>query len=66
MVKIINKRLSEIETKILQLVENQKISLTEKNIQMEPLVKESKILKNTVNELEELLKRNFIGQCKLK
>jgi hypothetical protein len=60
---IINKRLDEIRDEVMTLVDNQKISLTEKNILMQPLVEEKKVLDHTLVYLEKIKNTNYKGLC---
>jgi hypothetical protein len=41
-INMINERISEIGVEVMALVDNQKISLTDKNALMQPLVEEKK------------------------
>ena len=63
MIKVINERLEEIREEVLALVENQSISLTEKNSLMEPLVEEKKVLEHTLVYLEKIKNTNYQGLC---
>ncbi len=63
MIKIINDRLKEIREEVLALVDNQKISLTDKNALMEPLVEEKKVLDHTLVYLEKIQNTNYKGLC---
>jgi len=63
MINVINKRLEEIREEVLALVENQSISLTEKNSLMEPLVEEKKVLEHTLVYLEKIKNTNYQGLC---
>jgi hypothetical protein len=60
---MINNRLNEIKIKVMKLVENQKISLTDKNILMQPLVEEKKVLEYTMVYLEKIKNTNYKGSC---
>ena len=62
-INIINKRLDEIRTEVIVLVDNQKISLTDKNIRMQPLVEEKKVLEHTLVYLEKIKNTNYKGLC---
>ncbi|RLA83921.1 MAG: hypothetical protein DRG78_02905 [Epsilonproteobacteria bacterium] len=63
MIKIINERLVEIRTEVLTLVDNQSISLTEKNAKMQPLVEEKKVMEHTLVYLEKINNTNYKGLC---
>ena len=63
MINMINERLEEIREEVLALVENQSISLTEKNSLMEPLVEEKKVLEHTLVYLEKIKNTNYQGLC---
>ena len=63
MINVINERLDEIREEVLALVENQSISLTEKNSLMEPLVEEKKVLEHTLVYLEKIKNTNYQGLC---
>jgi flagellar biosynthesis/type III secretory pathway chaperone len=59
----INDRLDEIKEEVMTLVDNQKISLTQKNIQMQPLVEEKKVLEHTLVYLKRIKNTNYKGLC---
>jgi len=63
MIKIINERLKEIRVEVLELVDNQSISLTQKNALMQPLVEEKKVLEHTLVYLEKIKNTNYKGLC---
>jgi hypothetical protein len=63
MINIINERQIEIKDEIMKLVDNQKISLTQKNILMQPLVEEKKVLDHTLVYLEKIKNTNYKGLC---
>ncbi len=63
MIKIINERLNEIKDEVMSLVGNQKISLTEKNALMQPLIEEKKVMEHTLVYLEKIKNTNYIGLC---
>jgi hypothetical protein len=58
-----NERLEEIRVEVMALVENQSISLTQKNQQMEPLVEEKKVLEHTLVYLERIKNTDYRGSC---
>jgi flagellar biosynthesis/type III secretory pathway chaperone len=60
---IINQRLDEIRSEVMSLVDNQKLSLTSKNIQMQPLVEEKKVLEHTLVYLEKIKNTDYKGLC---
>jgi hypothetical protein len=60
---IINQRLEEIRSEVMALVENQKMSLTDKNALMQPLVEEKKVLEHTLVYLEKIKNTNYKGLC---
>ncbi len=60
---IINKRLDEIRDEVMELVDNQKLSLTKKNIYMQPLVEEKKVLEHTLVYLEKIKNTDYRGLC---
>ena len=60
---IINQRLEEIRSEVMTLVENQKMSLTDKNALMQPLVEEKKVLEHTLVYLEKIKNTNYKGLC---
>ena len=62
-INIINSRLDEIKVEVMSLINNQKISLTNKNIQMQPLVEEKKVLEHTLVYLEKIKNTNYKGLC---
>lgn len=47
----------------MALVDNQKMSLTNKNIQMQPLVEEKKVLEHTLVYLEKIKSTDYRGLC---
>jgi len=63
MIEIINERLKEIRVEVLKLVDNQSISLTQKNALMQPLVEEKKVLEHTLVYLEKIKNTNYKGLC---
>jgi len=63
MITIINDRLKEIHEEVMNLVENQSISLTEKNALMQPLVEEKKVMEHTLVYLEKINTTNYKGLC---
>ena len=63
MIDTINERLQEIRDDVLALVDNQKISLTQKNTLMQPLVEEKKVLEHTLVYLEKIKNTNYKGLC---
>lgn len=60
---MINERLDEIKDEVMALVDNQKISLTNKNILMQPLVEEKKLLAATLVHLEKIKNTDYRGLC---
>ncbi len=62
-IKTLNDRLDEIRIEVLALVDNQKISLTDKNALMQPLVEEKKVLEHTLVYLEKIQNTNYKGLC---
>lgn len=65
-INFINERLEEIRDEVMALVENQSISLTQKNEQMEPLVEEKKVLEHTLVYLEKIKNTDYKGLCRPK
>ena len=63
MIKIIHDRLDEIKDEVMALVDNQSLSLTQKNQQMQPLVEEKKVLEHTLVYLEKIKNTNYKGLC---
>jgi len=63
MIKLINERLDEIKDEVMALVDNQKLSLTQKNQQMQPLVEEKKVLEHTLVYLEKIKNTDYKGLC---
>ncbi|MEA3512640.1 MAG: hypothetical protein U9R37_03465 [Campylobacterota bacterium] len=63
MIIIINDRLEEIKKDVISLVENQSISLTEKNALMQPLVEEKKVIEHTLVYLEKIKNTDYKGLC---
>ena len=59
----IEKRLQEIRDEVLAVVDNQKLSLTEKNKLMQPLVEEKKVLEDTIVKLNFIKNKNYLGLC---
>ncbi len=62
-INMINVRLDEIKNEVMNLVDNQKLSLTNKNVQMQPLVEEKKVLEHTLVYLEKIKKIKYKGLC---
>jgi len=63
MIEVINNRIEEIRVEVMALVDNQKISLTNKNILMQPLVEEKKVMEHTLVYLEKIKNTNYKGLC---
>jgi hypothetical protein len=63
MIKIINDRLDEIKKEVMDLVDNQSLSLTDKNALMQPLVEEKKVMEHTLVYLEKIKNTNYRGLC---
>ncbi|MEA3553260.1 MAG: hypothetical protein U9R39_02525 [Campylobacterota bacterium] len=63
MINVINDRLEEIRVEVMALVENQSISLTKKNAQMQPLVEEKKVMEHTLVYLERINNTDYKGLC---
>ncbi len=63
MITILNNRLDEIKEEVMDLVNNQKINLTEKNALMQPLVEEKKVLEHTLVYLEKIKNTDYRGLC---
>ena len=54
MIKIVNDRIDDIKNEVMILVDNQKLSLTQKNVLMQPLVEEKKVMEHTLVYLEKI------------
>ncbi len=63
MIDTINERIEEITKEVMALVDDQSISLTEKNQQMQPLVEEKKVLEHTLVYLEKIKSTDYKGLC---
>ena len=63
MIEILNNRIEEIRVEVMKLVDNQSISLTEKNSLMQPLVEEKKVMEHTLVYLEKIKNTNYKGLC---
>ncbi len=63
MIKVINIRLDEIKEEVLSIVDNQSISLTDKNALMQPLGEEKKVMEHTLVYLEKIKNTNYKGLC---
>lgn len=63
MIEVLNNRLDELKIEVMSLVNNQSLSLTEKNILMQPLVEEKKVLEHTLVYLEKIKNTNYKGLC---
>ncbi|MDD2699308.1 MAG: hypothetical protein PHF17_10940 [Arcobacteraceae bacterium] len=63
MIEVLNNRIAEIRDEVLALVDNQSISLIEKNTAMQPLVEEKKVLEHTLVYLEKIKSTNYKGLC---
>ena len=64
-IDMINQRLKEITDDVMKLVDNQKLSLTQKNILMQPLVEEKKVLEHTLVYLNKIKNTNYTGGCRV-
>lgn len=56
-------RQEEIKSEIMRVVNDQTYSLTQKNLIMQPLVDENKILQEAFDKLEEIKTKNYFGLC---
>jgi len=63
MIEIIEQRLDEIKKEVLEVVDNQKLSLTKKNQLMQPLVEEKKVLEDTLIKLQFIKNKTYYGLC---
>jgi len=63
MIKIINERITELHDEVNEIVNNQKLNLTEKNKIMQPLVEEKKVLEHTLVYLEKIKNTEYKGLC---
>lgn len=63
MIEILTKRLEEIRGEVIALVDDQSLSLIEKNTAMQPLVEEKKVLEHTLVYLEKIKNTNYKGLC---
>ncbi len=59
----IKARLGEISQAVMGLVDDQSLSLTEKNKTMKPLVEEKRLLEQTLAELERIRSTDYSGSC---
>jgi hypothetical protein len=64
-INFIDNRLNDIRNEIMAIIDNQKLSLTQKNILMQPLVEEKKVLEQTLNHLKNIKNTNYKGLCNL-
>ena len=62
-IDLINSRIVEIRDEVMALVDNQKISLTQKNALMQPLVEEKKVMVHTLVYLEKIKNTDYKGLC---
>jgi hypothetical protein len=63
MIEVLEARLVDIRDEVLALVENQSLSLTDKNMKMQPLVEEKKVLEHTLVYLYKIKNTNYKGLC---
>ncbi len=63
MISIINDRLDEIRLEVMTLVNDQSMSLTNKNALMQPLVEEKKVMEHTLVYLQKINDTNYKGLC---
>ena len=63
MIKIIDNRLEEIRVEVMKLVDDQSMSLTQKNALMQPLVEEKKVMEHTLVYLKKIKNTNYKGLC---
>jgi hypothetical protein len=63
MIEILNNRIEEIRGEVMALVENQSLSLIDKNTAMQPLVEEKRVLEHTLVYLEKIKNTNYKGLC---
>jgi len=59
----INSHINDLETEVLKIIANQKTSMTQKNILLEPLSEQKKILLLTIDALKNIEKKTFTGGC---
>ena len=62
-VEILRKRLKELEDEVLKVIENQTISMTEKNTIIEPIVDEKKAILKCISELNSIKDKKYTGKC---
>jgi hypothetical protein len=62
-INMINTRLNKIKDEVISIVDNQTLSLTDKNIKMQPLIEEKKVLEHTLVYLEKIKNTNYQGLC---
>ena len=62
-IKILQTRLQELESEVLQIIDNQMISMTKKNTIMEPLVDEKRAILKCIDELRIIQNKNYTGKC---
>ena len=63
LIPIIEQRIDAIGREVMSLVENQQISLTQKNREMKPLIDEKQVLERTVKELRTIKDTDYSGRC---
>lgn len=62
-IEIIKQRVETIKREVMTCVEDQQISLTQKNQKMKPLIDEKNVLEKAISELEVIQKTDYSGRC---
>ena len=62
-IEAIQARIDAISSEVMALVDDQRLSLTEKNRRMKPLIEEKKVLERTLNELSLIAQTDYSGKC---
>ena len=63
LIGILEQRIDTIGREVMALVENQGISLTQKNQKMKPLIDEKQVLERAVAELNAIKSTDYSGRC---
>jgi len=61
----IDSYIDDLEKEVLNIIANQKTSMTQKNILLEPLTEQKKILLLTIDALKGVEKKTFTGDCNM-
>jgi len=62
-IELLQNRLKELEAEVFEVLKNQTISMTQKNIIMQPIVDEKKAILKCISELNSIKNKSYVGKC---